>query len=85
MIIYSDSVYTKKEFLRSFFTGYVYDKDLDLRSILDTGTEEMRNCWDYSLTEIDYIVENNKLVVLVGEDEIFRFYEIPERFRCGIA
>ena len=47
------------------------------------------NLWDYPLTEIDHIVENNLNVVLVdcsyyeGDDFIneYRWFEVPEDFK----
>jgi hypothetical protein len=89
--IISDKCYLPFDYLKEFFPDAVNDSKnpicctnenivSGLRDTLDNGDEEMQNCWDYPLSEIDEIIENNLRVVLVedGKDN-FRFFQVPDR------
>lgn len=90
-LIRSDKCYTPFEYLTEFFPETVKgtdkpvcctneDIESGLRTFLDESNDTvMQNCWDYPLTEIEHIIENELKVVLVEDGKNnFRFFQIPQ-------
>lgn len=92
-MVKSERIYSPQSYLESV-TGNCYiirgDNDIELiQEILTENGAELK-LWDYPLSEIDHIVENDLNVVLVdcmvwnGEAREFqheyRWFEVPEDF-----
>ena len=92
-MVKSEKIYSPQNYLEAV-TGNCYiisgedDVELIQEILVENGyTEEL---WDYSLSEIDHIVENNLNVVLVDcmvvnpdTDQFehqYRWFEVPEDF-----
>lgn len=87
----SEELYSPQNYLFAV-TGrtYVIDGDDDVGTIESILAENDVCLWSYPLSEMNYIVENNLNVVLVGclvWDEysgdykrILRFFEVPDDF-----
>ena len=84
--IYTPQTYLEKITGKTYFMGHEWPVDSILEILVEEGYD---NLWDYPLTEIDHIVENNADVVLVDcswreEDEFireYRWFEVPEDFK----
>ena len=84
--IYSPQVYLEKITGKTYFMGNEYPVDFIQEILVSEGHTD--DLWDYPLTEIDHIVENNLNVVLVdcshyyGDEWIaeYRWFEVPEDF-----
>ena len=86
--IVSDECLTPLGYLAEYFPkvkapgkAYFNRNVSGLRKFMDeSGDEEMMNCWDYPLSEIGHIIENEIKVVLVKDGpDTYRFFQIPER------
>ena len=94
-MVLSNAIYTPQSFVEALTDKcYLFNSDSDaerihkLLAIEDIETEDSP-LWDYPLSEIDHIVENNINVVLVeivyfDEDDVFqrefRWFEVPEEY-----
>lgn len=91
-MVKSEKVYSPQQYLMAV-TGkcYIVRDDDDIETITRTLSHTGWNLWNYPLSEIDHIVENNLDVVLVdcmywneGKhefDHILRWFEVPEDFK----
>ena len=90
-MIKSERLYSPQSYLEAV-TGrcYVYNGDNDIGFIEATLDDHFFELWNYPLSEINHIVENNLNVVLVDcmewnddknefEHE-YRWFEVPEDF-----
>lgn len=90
-MVKSNQIYSPQSYLEAV-TGKCYisgcsDADFIQEILVQNGYID--ELWDYPLTEIDHIVENNLNVVLVdcshyeGDMYIneFRWFEVPEDFK----
>jgi hypothetical protein len=86
IMVKSEKIYSIQSFCDEFlgFCPITYGDKGELRDLLDDNGYD--NLWDYPLSEIDHIVENNLDVVLVDctyiDDDIkqvpdYRWVEIP--------
>ena len=87
--IYSPQNYLEAVTGKCYIVSGDYDVDFIQEILVENGyTDEL---WDYPLSEIDHIVENNLNVVLVDcmiwNDDIneygheYRWFEVPEDFK----
>ena len=90
-MVKSEQIYSPQSYVGAVTGNYYFFKHNmtpleEIRFLLDPELE----LWDYPLTEIDHIVENNLDVVLVDvshyneKDEFiteFRWFEVPEWFK----
>ena len=90
-MVKSNKIYTPQSYIDAV-TGHCFcfpqdDTVAEIRDKLDRYCFDQ--LWDYPLTEIDHIVENNLNVVLVdvsgfagGKEWVkeYRWYEVPEDF-----
>ena len=87
----SNQIYSPENYI-SEITGLYYflkHNTHPINEIQDILSEQGYELWDYSLTEIDHIVENNLNVVLVDcshfEGDVYvteyRWFEVPEDFK----
>lgn len=85
--IYSPQAYLEAVTGNTYFMGNEYPVDFIQEILVSEGHSD--DLWDYPLTEIDHIVENNLNVVLVDccsydGDELmteYRWFEVPENFK----
>ena len=90
-MVKSNQIYAPQNYVGAITGSYFiskYDGSIDcIRKHLNRYG--FRFLWDYPLTEIDHIVENNLNVVLVDcshyEDDMYveeyRWFEVPEDFK----
>lgn len=91
-MVKSNGIYAPQNYVGAVtgrYYSFKHDKHPidEIRELLEMN--DIYNLWDYPLTEIDHIVENNLDVVLVDcshyEDNIFvneyRWFEVPEDFK----
>jgi hypothetical protein len=91
-MVKSEQIYSPQSYLaaitgKCYFMGNEYPVDFIQEILVSEGHTD--DLWDYPLTEIDHIVENNLNVVLVNcchyyGDEFFaeyRWFEVPEDFK----
>ena len=90
-MVKSEQLYSPQSYLEAV-TGkcYIIDGDNDVELIEKLLKENDLEFWNYPLSEIDHIVENNLNVVLVDclvtnkeTDEFeyqYRWFEVPENF-----
>ena len=91
-MVKSEHIYTPQTYLEAI-TGKCYfmrhnEYPVDFIQSVLVSEGHTDDLWDYPLTEIDHIVENNLNVVLVDcshyEDYVFvneyRWFEVPEDF-----
>lgn len=89
-MVKSDQIYAPQNYVCAVTGTYYFFKNKlhpieEIQYLLQANGHEL---WDYPLTEIDHIVENNLNVVLVdcshyeGDDYIneYRWFEVPEDF-----
>lgn len=86
-MVKSERVYTAPSYLKEITGKWIQTKGMsEVELIEETVGNEL---WNYPLTEIDHIVENNINVVLVAcikwncEDDyniVYRWCEVPEDF-----
>ena len=91
-MVKSEQIYTPQAYLEAI-TGKCYfmgnECPVDFIQEILVAEEHTDNLWDYHLTEIEHIVENNLNVILVdcchyyGDEFIteFRWFEVPEDFK----
>lgn len=92
-MVKSEQIYSPQAYLE-IITGMCYfmrynEYPVDFIQGVLVAEGHTDDLWDYPLTEIDHIVENNLNVVLVDcshyEDDIFiheyRWFEVPEDFK----
>lgn len=93
-MVKSEHVYAPQSYVGAvtgnyYFFKYKMEPTDEIQYLLTLNEYEL---WDYPLTEIDHIVENNINVVLVDvshyneKDEFiteFRWFEVPEDFEEG--
>jgi hypothetical protein len=91
-MVKSERIYSAQDYLE-VATGmcYVVRGDNDVEEIDKILRHTGNNFWNYPLSEIDHIVENNLDVVLVDclflnedkheFDHILRWFEVPEDFK----
>ena len=91
-MVKSEKIYSPQNYLEAV-TGkcYIVRDDNDIETIQSILHRTGNNLWDYPLSEIDHIVENNLDVVLVDclfwnedrheFDHILRWFEVPEDFK----
>ena len=91
-MVKSEQIYSAQSYLEAV-TGkcYVIREDDDVEAIQRILHHTGSNLWDYPLSEIEHIVENNLDVVLVDclfwnednheFDHILRWFEVPEDFK----
>ena len=83
----SEKIYTTQSFCMEFldFCPTTKGTENELRDILDERGEDL---WDYPLSEIDHIVQNELRVVLVDTTYVndngelipeYRWFEVPEK------
>ena len=89
-MVKSEKIYSPQQYLE-VITGKCYIvRDDDIATIEKILRHTGNNLWNYPMSEIDHIVENNLDVVLVDcmywnedkheFDHIFRWFEVPEDF-----
>ena len=92
-MVKSERIYSPQNYLEAV-TGncYIVRGDNDIETIQEILVENgyIDELWDYSLSEIDHIVENDLNVVLVDcmvyddnayeWNHIYRWFEVPEDF-----
>ena len=90
-MVKSDQIYSPENYVCGVTGNYYFFKYKEhpadeIQYLLQRNAYEM---WDYPLTEIDHIVENNLNVVLVDVSHYnakgefiteFRWFEVPEDF-----
>ena len=90
-MVKSEQIYAPQNYVCAITGTYYFFKNKDhpvneIQYLLQVNGYDL---WDYPLTEIDHIVENNLNVVLVdcshyeGDDYIneYRWFEVPEDFK----
>ena len=90
-MVKSEKIYTLQSYLKAI-TGkaFIVDGDNDIEFIESVLAHEGFELWNYPMSEIDHIVENNLDVVLVNcmvvneetnqFEHIYRWFEVPEGF-----
>ena len=90
-MVKSEKIYSPQGYLEAV-TGkcYIVNGCNDIETIQCVLNEHELDLWDYPMSEIDHIVENQLNVVLVDcmvennatdeFDHIFRWFEVPEDF-----
>ena len=90
-MVKSNRIYSPQQYLEAV-TGkcYIVRDDDDISTITRILSHTGWNLWNYPLSEIDHIVENNIDVVLVDcmhwnekrheFDHILRWFEVPDDF-----
>ena len=90
-MVKSENIYSPQNYLMTV-TGkcYIVRGENDIKFIQSILMDEDLVLWDYSLSEIDHIVENNLNVVLVDcmvvneetdkFEHQYRWFEVPEDF-----
>lgn len=94
-MVLTNTIYTSQSFVEALTDKwYLFNSDNDAARIhalltLEGFEDEDSPLWDYPLSEIEHIVENNIDVVLVeivyfDEDDVFqreyRWFEVPEEY-----
>lgn len=91
-MVKSERIYSPQQYLMAV-TGkcYIVRDDDDIETITGILADTGWNLWNYPLSEIDHIVENNLDVVLVDcmywnednheFDHIVRWFEVPADFK----
>lgn len=97
MSVKSEKIYSPQNYLAAI-TGncYILRSDTISDMIEEISTILLKNgfenLWDYGLSEIEHLVENDLDVVLVeltgsdANDEwttIYRWFEVPDKFNCN--
>lgn len=90
-MVKSEQIYAPENYVCAVTGTYYFfkHKDHPVNEIQYLLQATGHSLWDYPLTEIDHIVENNLDVVLVdcshyeGDDYIneYRWFEVPEDFK----
>ena len=94
-MVLTNIIYTPQSFVETLIDKcYLFNSDNDAERIhnllaIENIETEDSPLWDYPLSEIEHIVENNINVVLVeivyfDEDDVFqreyRWFEVPEEY-----
>lgn len=90
-MVKSERIYSPQQYLEAVTSNcYLIRGENDIKLIQDVIGIERLTLWDYPMSEIDHIVENNLNVVLVDcmvvneeTDQFehqYRWFEVPEDF-----
>lgn len=97
MAVLSKDIYSPQSYIEAV-TGnyYIFRNDTTILDEIDTllCLNHLENLWNYSLTEIEHIVENGINVVLVDISDYdvetgnwikeYRWFEVPEDFNDNL-
>ena len=99
-MVLTNTIHTPQSFVEALTDKcYLFNTDNDAAKIhslltLEGLEDEDSPLWDYPLSEIEHIVENNINVVLVeivyfDEDDVFqreyRWFEVPEEYADAVT
>jgi hypothetical protein len=87
MAVLTNKVYSPQNYIKKI-TGehYIFNNDVNVYDEIQNLLEDngFENVWNYPLTEIDHIIENDLDVVLVDisdkEMQEYRWFEVPKSY-----